>query len=149
MTAFYHHCLEHVAEQSLKDKFLLITAETGARVKDASKEFEGKFVFYSPKITFGVDFSSLVAQDVFIHITGNSIQPSGSFQQTTRCRNIKTLYYFGECTEILSFYNSLAEVRADVEEAFETSNKFNTTCTYLDEFDKVQVVKTLSSTSTV
>ena len=50
VTAFYHHCLEHVAEQSLKDKFLLIIAETGARVKDASKEFEGKFVFYSPKI---------------------------------------------------------------------------------------------------
>jgi hypothetical protein len=130
-----------VAEQSLKDKFLLITAETGARVKDASKEFAGKFVFYSPKITFGVDFSSLVAQDVFIHITGNSIQPSGSFQQTTRCRNIKTLYYFGECTENLSFYNSLAEVRADVEEALETSKTFNTTCTYLDEFDQVQVVK--------
>ena len=97
--------------------------------------------FYSPKITFGVDFSSLVAQDVFIHSTGNSIQPSGSFQQTTRCRNIKTLYYFGERTENLSFYNSLAEVRADVEQALETSKTFNTTCTYLDEFDKVQVVK--------
>ena len=51
VTAFYHNCSEHVADQSLKDKFLLITAETGARVKDASKEFAGTFVFYSPKIT--------------------------------------------------------------------------------------------------
>ena len=92
VTAFYHHCLEHVADPSLKDKFLLITAETGTRVKDASKEFAGKFVLYSPRIIFGVDFSTLVAQDVFIHITGNSIQPSGSFQQTNRRRNINTLY---------------------------------------------------------
>ena len=90
VTAFYHHCSEHVADASLKAKFMLITAETGTRVKDASKEFEGKFVFYSPKITFGVDFSSLTTQDVFIHITGNSIQPSGSFQQTARCRNNRT-----------------------------------------------------------
>jgi hypothetical protein len=49
VTAFYHHCLEHVADQSLKDKFLLITAETGVRVKDASNEFAGKFIFSARK----------------------------------------------------------------------------------------------------
>ena len=88
-----------------------------------------------------MDFSSLVSQDVFIHITGFSIQPSGSYQQATRCRNIKTLYYFGECVEDNSIYNSLEEVRADVEKAIATSQTFNTTCTYLDEHDQVQVVK--------
>ena len=97
--------------------------------------------FYSPKVTFGVDFSTAVAQDVFIHITGFSIQPSGSFQQTTRCRNTKTLYYFGECSEDASIYNSLAEVRAEVEQAVATSQTFNTTCTYLDELDEVKVIK--------
>ncbi len=70
----------------------MITAETKFRIKDATKDFNDKFLFYSPKITFGVDFSNLVSQNVFIHITGHSIQPSGSYQQTTRCRNIKTLY---------------------------------------------------------
>ena len=96
-----------------------------------------------------MDFSSLVSQDVFIHITGFSIQPSGSYQQATRCRNIKTLYYLGECTADSSIYNSLEEVRADVEKAIATSQTFNTTCTYLDENDEVQVVKTPSSTFTV
>ncbi len=80
-------------------------------------------------------------QDVFIHITGSSIQPSGSFQQTTRCRHIKTFFYHGECTDDLSYYNSLEEVRADVVQALETSKTFNSTCTYLDEFHQVQVVK--------
>ena len=139
-TAFYHHCLQNTPAE-LHHKFLLITAETKYRVKDATHDFEGKFVFYSPKITFGVDFSTLVSQDVFIHITGFSIQPSGSYQQATRCRNIKTLYYFGECTTDSSIYNSLEEVRADVEKAIATSQTFNTTCTYLDENDEVQVVK--------
>ena len=140
-TAFFHHCLEHVSDPALRSKFLLITAETGTRIRDASKEFKDKYVFYSPKITFGVDFSTLTSQDVFIHITGNSLQPSGSYQQTTRCRNIRTLYYFGECTTDSSYYGSLAEVRADVEQAVNTSKTFNATCTYLDEFDQIQVVK--------
>ena len=139
-TAFYHHCLQNTPAE-LHHKFLLITAETKYRVKDATHDFEGKFVFYSPKITFGVDFSTLVSQDVFIHITGFSIQPSGSYQQATRCRNIKTLFYFGECTTDSSMYNSLEDVRADVEKAIATSQTFNTTCTYLDENDEVQVVK--------
>ena len=139
-TAFYHHCLDSTPKE-LHDRFLLVTAETNYRVRDASKDFEGKYVFYSPKITFGVDFSSDVAQDMFIHMTGNSISPAGCFQQTTRCRNIRTLYYFGECSEDLSCYGSLEEVRADVEHAVATSQTFNTTCTYLDEFDQIQVVK--------
>ena len=139
-TAFYHHCLQNTPAE-LHHKFLLITAETKYRVKDATKDFEGKFVFYSPKITFGVDFSTVETQDVFIHITGFSIQPSGSYQQATRCRNIKTLYYFGECVEDNSMYTSLAEVRSVVEQAIATSQTFNTTCTYLDEHDQVQVVK--------
>jgi hypothetical protein len=69
------------------------------------------------------------------------LQPSGSYQQTTRCRNVRTLYYFGECSSDLSFYESLAEVRADVEQAITTSKTFNSTCTYLDEFDQIQVVR--------
>ena len=51
------------------------------------------------------------------------------------------MYYHGECTDDISFYNSLAKVQADVEQALATSKTFNSTCTYLDEFDQVQVVK--------
>ena len=124
-TAFSHHCLEHASDPALRSKFLLITAETGTRIRDASKEFKDKYVFYSPKSTFGVDFSTLTSQDVFIHITGNSLQPSGSYQQTTRCRNTRTLYYVGDCATDSSYYGLLAEVRADVEQAVNASNAYN------------------------
>ena len=120
---------------------LLITADTYFRVKDATEDFKGKFVFYSPKITFGVDFSVDVPHDVFIYIAGNSIQPSGSYQQATRCRNIKTLYYFGEVFQQDAFYENLEDVKACIAEAVQTSKTFNTACTYIDENDQIQVVR--------
>ena len=63
VTKFYHRCLDAVTDDAVKAKFMLITADTAIRVKDASKEFEGKFVFFSPTIIFGVDFSVATAQD--------------------------------------------------------------------------------------
>jgi len=77
-----------------KDNFILITSKTKYIVNDAIKEFKDKFVFYSPCITFGVDFSIEEKQDVFIYITGKSLMPDGCFQQTTRTRNIDKLYYY-------------------------------------------------------
>ncbi|MFM7982709.1 MAG: hypothetical protein ACKPKO_25640, partial [Candidatus Fonsibacter sp.] len=74
VTKFYHHCL--ALNQDKADKLILITADTQFRVKDATVEFAGKYVFFSPKITFGVDFSVPDAQDMFIYINGQSIQPS-------------------------------------------------------------------------
>ena len=120
---------------------LLITADTLYRVTDATENFKDNFVVYSPKITFGVDFSVDVPQDVFICIAGNSIQPSGSYQQATRCRNIKTLYYFGEVFQQDAFYENLEEVKACIAEAVQTSKTFRTACTYIDENDQIQVVR--------
>ncbi len=54
---------------------------------------------------------------------------------------METLHYFGECSADLSYFNSLAEVRADVDEALLTNKTFNSTCTYLDENDEVQVIR--------
>ena len=45
----------------------------------AEKFFKNKFVFYSPSITFGIDFSIEEAQDVFIYITGRSINSESIF----------------------------------------------------------------------
>jgi hypothetical protein len=141
VTKFYYACREALSDEALKNKMLLITADTLYRVTDATEEFKDKFVFYSPKITFGVDFSIETPQDVFIYIAGNSIQPSGSYQPATRCRNIKTLYYFGEVSLRDAFYESLGDVKSCVAEAVQTSKAFNTTCTYVDEYDQIQVVK--------
>ena len=75
---------------------------------------------------------------MFIYIAGGSILPSGCFQQATRCRNIRTLYYFGECSEDTSRYTSLEDVKHNVEHCLEASNLLNNLCTYLDESDELK-----------
>jgi hypothetical protein len=76
------------------EKFVLITADTPFKITNATEQFKNKFVFYSPKITYGVDYNNLeLSQDVFIYIKGHTIQPSGAFQQATRCRNIQKVIF--------------------------------------------------------
>lgn len=93
ISEIYLDCLKYSPEE-FKKKLMLITAETKIKVNDATEDFKDKFVFYSPSITYGVDFQPETPQDVFIYIKGHSILPSGFFQQITRTRNIKRLYYY-------------------------------------------------------
>ena len=61
--------------------------------KDMS-EWEGKCIFYSPKIETGVDFNIDTKQSVFFHMKGKSILPTSSFQMIARTRNMKDLTYY-------------------------------------------------------
>ena len=42
VTKFYHRCIDRVADDTLKAKFMLITADTATRVKEASMDFKDK-----------------------------------------------------------------------------------------------------------
>jgi hypothetical protein len=106
VSKFYYKCLE-AATPEQKLNFILITAESGFKVSDACIQFKDKFVFYSPSIIFGVDFSIDDAQDVFIYNKGYSIDPALVFQQTTRTRNINKLYFYSEVMTHAPLYNSL------------------------------------------
>ena len=109
-TMFFNKALEQAREED-KHKYLLITDKSNYNLHDANLQFKDSYVFYSPKITYGVDFNNIdCPQDVFIYIKGNSIQPSGVFQQTTRCRYINTLYYYGELSSKEANYNNIDEV---------------------------------------
>ena len=95
ITKLYNHCLNKATGEA-KDKFILITADTDYEIHDANEQFKNKYVFYSPKITFGIDFTYEIPQDVFIYVKGKSINPYGIFQQTTRTRNIRQIYFYCE-----------------------------------------------------
>ena len=84
------------APEWMRKEFILITQHNKFRITDATEQFRGKFVFYSPSIVYGVDFNNVGAfQDVFIYISGKSIEPSQSFQQASRTRFISNLHFFG------------------------------------------------------
>lgn len=110
ITEFYIECL-NISPEQLKEKFILVTADTKIKINNASTELKDKFVFYSPSITYGVDFQTEEPQDVFNYIVGQSIQPSGFFQQTTRTRNIKNLYYYCDDLTTEAKFNDVDEVK--------------------------------------
>ena len=100
VTGFYNECIKVATPEQKKD-FILITSETNFNLTNANHQLKNKFVFYSPKIIYGIDFNNIdIAQDVFIYIKGMTISPSESFQQVCRTRNIKKKYISTAMTKI-------------------------------------------------
>lgn len=77
-----------------EDKYVLITSESEIGF-DRDFSFEGKTVFYSPSIKYGVDYNNKDnEQDVFTYIRGNSIDVEEIEQMMARTRHIKTSYIY-------------------------------------------------------
>jgi hypothetical protein len=56
VTEFYTNCIGEATEKD-KHKYLLITSDNKFKIDDATEQFKNKFVFYSPSITYGVDYN--------------------------------------------------------------------------------------------
>ena len=141
ITKFYYDCL-NCSPEEFKENFILVTADSKVKINDASTELKDKFVFYSPSITYGLDFSIDAPRDVFNYIKGQSIQPSGYYQQTTRTRNINKLYYYCEEVRNEPQYKSLEDCKnyyRDVENI--TDNELTNMCVTIDENDNEKVVE--------
>ena len=133
----YTECLKY----NTADKFILITANNQFNILDASEQFANKFVFYSPSIIFGVDFSIDQAQDVFIYNKGRTLDPSAIFQQTTRTRNIRNLYYYSELANADPIYENLETCKQIYSNIQHTSQEINEVCVYLDCDDSEAIVE--------
>ena len=109
MSKLYYDILEQHPDK--EEKMILITGETKYKVHKASEQFKDKFVFYSPSITTATDFSIDSPQDVFIYIKGGTITSDESFQQATRTRNIRKLYYYCEAKPQDPKYTSVQQIK--------------------------------------
>lgn len=124
--------------KTIADKFYLelntdqkekYTSEERREIKDASTEFKNKFIVYSPSITTGVDFSIDEPQDVFLYIKGCSISPVSSFQQLSRTRNIKRVFYYvNETNSKPSIYSSIADTKTHFKNICATHSKLSDIC---------------------
>jgi hypothetical protein len=122
-----------------KDKFVLFTANHKFNITNASEQFKDKFLFFSPAITTAVDFNIEDKQDVFIYIKGHTLQPSGSFQQTTRTRNIKELFYYSSKEPLEPKFNNLDEVKKLYGEMTITNDLLTNMSLYVDEDDNMKM----------
>lgn len=143
---------------SLKDftklDCILVTDETRYPIPSDMNEWEGKCVFYSPKIMTGCDFNVNTKQQVFFHMKGRSVLPTSSFQMICRTRNMEKFTWFAneelQPEQIYEFenefeddakcehkYNSLSDVR-NLSIANKEKRNLYMCSSYLDENDDLQ-----------
>ena len=134
VTDLYNKCINDNPDK--KNNFLLITSEHKFKLTNANEQFKNKWVFYSPSITTGVDFSIDVKQDHFIYATGNSINPILIYQQSTRNRNIDKLYYYFNSKEHNFFFNSIDDVIAYYKNILNANDVINNICIQYDKNDE-------------
>jgi hypothetical protein len=115
---------------------ILITSESPFDITDANEQFKNKWVFYSPYIVTGVDFSIEVKQNHYIYVKGFTINPLGIYQQSTRNRNIDTLYYFFDTKQHESIYKSLDEVKKYYKIVSNATDKINNVCRQFNDDDE-------------
>jgi hypothetical protein len=141
ITNYYNKCFSEATETE-QQKFILITAESKMKIQDASVEFKDKYVFYSPSITTGVDFSIKEKQNVYIYVNGKSILSNSIFQQTTRTRNINKLFYYCNNTKHKVNYSNVENVEKHYSEILNVNNKaLQDVCMQVDENDQQKVIK--------
>ena len=88
---YYKMCLDN-APDSEKDKFVLITKNT--RVDLKAVDYNSSYVFMSPTVVCGLSIVNKSSSDTFMYITGKSINTISLYQQCTRNRTMRNLYYF-------------------------------------------------------
>ena len=91
-----------------KNDFLLYSSKDGDDndLRDTQK-WKNKYVFYTPKIVYGVDFVPDAPTCVYAFFQCTSVNPLAFSQMVSRCRNIKHLRYFiRERNSSLMFMNA-------------------------------------------
>jgi hypothetical protein len=123
-----------------KDDFLLITSESGYKPKDANEEFLNHFVFHSPSIKTGVDFSIDIKQDVFLYFNQKSVNSDDFFQIATRTRNINKMYYFIEDKRNEPKFENLEDVKKYFRKISNTNDKLvNVVSVNLNKDDEEEI----------
>ena len=85
------------------------------------KDWKDKIIFYSPKITTGVDITCIKSSEQFIYITGQSVSSISLLQMATRTRNMKRLNYYSCARSFESQYESFEDCRKKITEKYVVS----------------------------
>ena len=95
---------EMILDSKQKNDFIKYSADEGELTADLVKQWSNKYVLYTPRIIYGVDFNPPTKTDVFIISQCHTINCIQIAQQMTRCRNIKEVnFYFANIHNQLKF----------------------------------------------
>ena len=135
-----------IFDETKKDKFVIHTSETELDISNINALWKDKFVIYSPKIIYGLDFDPEVAQPVLVISRGCTINPLNIAQQVARTRKISELhfcicdgqewnqfknlgsvkvYYNDNLNKYIDTFSQMGCINGDEEESIELSIKEN------------------------
>ena len=132
-TEWYNYLYKEASIETQK-RMILYTSETDNKILD---EWDDKFVFYSPKISTGVDITTIQASEQFIHISGNSVSSITLFQMATRCRNMTQLNYYSGSHCKKALYSDISDCKSKELKLFRRNHLALSSCD--DNFDASQI----------
>jgi len=101
-----------------KDDFLIYSSRDGndTDLKNVTEYWNGKYVFYTPKIVYGIDFVPKVDMNVYAFFKCTSINPLAFSQMVSRCRKTKHLKYHIQERNISLMYLNALEIKESYNE---------------------------------
>lgn len=114
-----NYCFTHKFLQQ-KDNILSYSCDEGdsSDFGNVNQKWTGKYVFFTPKIIYGLDFNS-IKTDVYGVFFNRSINASQMVQQLTRCRNVDNLRIYIKDTYRPIKYHSLNEIPKNINDKIE------------------------------
>jgi len=103
------------ASVEIQQRMLLYTSEEDTEIQE---DWNNKLIFYSPKITTGVDITCLESSEQFMYITGQSVSSINLLQMSTRTRNMNQLNYYSSARSRESLYESFEDCRNKLTEKY-------------------------------
>ena len=137
ITLFYAKIIGLFPEQ--KSNCILITADSQFKITDATTQFYQKYVFYSPSIITGVDFTIKDKQNVYLYFQGNSINPDDYFQQCCRTRNINKIYYYLQENESEPRFTDIKDLKTHYKKISNINSLLLNVSTNLNDEDEIVV----------
>jgi len=139
ITKLYHECYSSYLLEDKDDKFILITSKSKFTITDPSKQFKNKWVFYSPSIVTGIDFSIDEKQPQYLYIKGESLNVLDNYQQSTRTRNMSQLIYFMKDQKNKVQWQPLEEIEQKNKNLKTTSEQILNVCAGINENDETVI----------
>lgn len=103
------------APLDVQPRMRLYTSETEI---DIEEDWTDLIIFYSPKITTGVDITCINSSEQFIYITGQSVSSINLLQMATRTRNMTQLNYYSSARSCESLYESFEDCEKKLTEKY-------------------------------
>lgn len=113
------------ASSETQMKMILFTSDTESEV---CENWTNKIIFYSPKISTGVDITILDQTEQFVYITGKSVSSITLYQMATRTRNMNKLSYYSCCSYFDSKYENREECAKQIDSEFNANILGISTC---------------------